>query len=218
MCCTTFWGHGGGLWVSLSHPTIFGHRVDYTLGNSESKSIWTIPKFPYITILWRFSTKWEYQALRQPPSPLFTTHSFTHYPLLCHRCSRPTTPVSLSVIALHCRAAIIRCHAPSQPPPLSAAALHCRRLPSVDHHRRRPTPLSAAIFPAIIDRYRHCPTQLSTAATILGSCCHQGPLPSSTTGCILQLYIAFNKAMIMIPRCPVFWCGARMGGTLSNAY
>ena len=40
-----------GLWDSLTHPTVFGHRVDYTLGKLESKSIWTIPKFPRITIL-----------------------------------------------------------------------------------------------------------------------------------------------------------------------
>ena len=36
-----------GLWVSLSYPTVVGHRVDYTLGNLESKSIWTIPKYSW---------------------------------------------------------------------------------------------------------------------------------------------------------------------------
>ena len=48
-----WWGGGlrHGIWVSLLHPTIFGHHIDYTLGNLVSKSIWTIPKFPGITIL-----------------------------------------------------------------------------------------------------------------------------------------------------------------------
>jgi hypothetical protein len=32
------------LWVSLLHPTVSGHRIDYPLGNLESKFIWTQPK------------------------------------------------------------------------------------------------------------------------------------------------------------------------------
>jgi hypothetical protein len=38
------------LWVSCLHPTFSGLRVDYVLGNLESKLMWIPPTFPGTTI------------------------------------------------------------------------------------------------------------------------------------------------------------------------
>ena len=121
--------------------------IDYKLGNLESKSICS-PKFSSTTILQRFSTKWQYQALRWPPFPLLTLH----HTALCV----PSIAIAVHPLRQHhhcllpifCRATIICCLAPSQLPLSSAAALHCPQLPAIGHHHLCPTPLSASRLPS----------------------------------------------------------------------
>ncbi len=134
--------------VSLSHPAIIGHCVDYTLGNLESKSIWIIPKFPGITIQVFYkmiipgstpatlSIIYTTRLYTSPPLPLlYPTYNNSIIICCCFTlpCRHHPLPRSLPATAVvcHCSTLLpIACHCP---PPPSPNAIVCSRLPS--HHQ-----------------------------------------------------------------------------------
>ena len=119
----------------------FWPSIDYTLGNLESKSICSIPKFFW----WYHSVEVLYKMV-VPGSTLatlsityFTPHSFMR-PLHCHCCPPPTSTSSLSA------AYLLPCHHHLLPGPLTAAVVVrcCSTLPPIACHWP-PPPLPDAV-------------------------------------------------------------------------